>query len=71
MIDTPKLSERFTASLGTAVFGAPISFFFWLIINFVLRASGGISMFWVAAGIILFAILGFVFPRSLGQTLKF
>lgn len=70
MNDAPSLSERLTASLGTAVYGAPVSFVFWLVVNFVLRNSGGVSMTWVAGGIVAFAVLGFVFPKRIGQVLK-
>lgn len=71
MNETPTISERLSASLGTALYGAPVSFMFWLIANWALRHSGGVNMLWVAAGAILFAVLGFLFPRAIGQKLRF
>lgn len=71
MSDTPTLSERFKAALGTAVWGAPVSFLFWMVLNLLFKSSGGIEMSWVAAGIVLFALIGFLSPRGLGQKLKF
>lgn len=66
----PTPSERVKASLITAIYGAPVSFLFWLVFNLILRGSGGISMLWVAAGILLFAILGFAFPKTVGSKLR-
>ncbi len=70
MNEQPNLSERLKASRDTAVYGAPVSFLLWLIFNVLLRGSGGVNMVWIAAGILLFAVLGFAFPRSVGGKLK-
>ncbi|MEM7332525.1 MAG: hypothetical protein AAF490_10565 [Chloroflexota bacterium] len=70
MNDQPNLSQRIKAARDTAVYGAPVSFLFWLIFNLILRGSGGLSMFWTAAGILLFAILGFAFPKTVGSKLR-
>ncbi len=71
MESKPTLSERFSASLGTTVFGAPVSFLIRLVLDLILKSSGGLSMNWVLLGIVIFALLGCLFPRTIGRKLTF